>query len=146
MNLPGILSIDFYKASTALSPYLKNGDTVNISEITSEISTSLQFIPDSCSMNVKTKQSNHGSLFNISIPFKIEGNASSSYILLDQLNRIPHIYVVTDKNNIKYLLGSKDLELAFVDYDSKNDASPKGGRSITAQINVSSFRFPIYVE
>jgi len=146
MNLPGILSINYFKASEASLPFLQNGDIVDISEITSETLTPLLFIPDSCSMNVVEKHIEHGSVYNITIPFKIAGNEKDDFTLLTYLSSIAHIYVVTDKNDNNYLIGSKDNAQAFVSFKSKNDADAKGGRSISGEMTLSTNVFPLFAQ
>ena len=146
MNIQGILKVEFYEASKVNLPFLQKNNSVDISNYTSEISQNFNFIPGTCGMKITKETNPAGSLDNINLSFIIKGNEPDIILNLDFQNRIPHIYVVTDNEGIIYILGANDRPLPNLNYTIKNDADGKGGRSISVNINLLTYLFPIYAQ
>ena len=144
MNIQGIFSVEFYEASKVILPFLQKNASINFSSFTTETSQKLIFIPGTCKMKSDKKRNIAGNLDDISVSFTIAGNEPDTITELDYQNNIEHIYIVTDNNGIKYVLGHNNGALPLLKYNMKNDADGKGGRSINVIITLSTNIFPIY--
>lgn len=145
MNIPGILSIEKIEFDKVSLPILKTGDTININDYLTGDLRAIDLITESPGIKVLNKTSSAGPYFQIEIPFTIAGYDSD--VLSDQefTSRKPHIYIVTEKSGLKYLIGFNSDPKAKFNYELKNDPSPKGGRSISCKIAWSTTIFPVFV-
>lgn len=146
MNIQGILSVEFIEASKVDLPFLQNYASINISDYISETLQKLTFIPGTCRMKSNKETNPAGNLDNINISLVIADNEPDTISVLDFQNRIPHIYVITDNEGLKYVLGTNTGPLPKLTYTIKNDADGKGGRSISVNISLLTYLFPIYTQ
>lgn len=145
MNIPGILRIEKIEADKVNLPVLRLGDTFDLSNFISEDLRAIDLITESPGIKIEQKESAGGKYFEIEIPFTVAGYDSDKIKDLDYTSRKPHVFKVTEKSGMVYLIGFDKSPKAKFSYQVKNDPSPKGGRSCSCNISWNTTKFPINI-
>jgi hypothetical protein len=145
MNIPGIFKIEKIAFDSVSLPVLKSRDTISISDFITESMEEIIFIGDTAGCEVERKKNDAGTYFDLNITFLMEGYDETSLADLSLQNTKPHIYVITEKSGLKYLIGFDYTPFPRFSYAMKTDPSGKGGRSTSCKIEWQTTVFPVYV-
>ena len=145
MNIPGILKIEKIEADKVSLPILKSGDYIQLENYTTENLQEIDFITESPGIKITKNKQAAGSYSEIEIPFTIAGYSSDTIKDLDFTSRKPHIFKVTEKTGMVYMIGFDRNPKASFTFDINNDPSPKGGRSVKCKISWSTTVFPVNI-
>lgn len=146
MNIPGILKIEKIEFDKVSLPVLTKNQTININDFISEDLRAIDLITDTPGIKIRDKKSGAGPYVDIEIPFTIAGYDQTILDDLDTTSKKPHVYIVTEKSGLKYLIGFNYVPKARFSYSIKNDASGQGGRSCSCKISWQTTLFPVFVE
>lgn len=146
MNIPGILKIEkiAYDDVEEL-PMLKSNQSLLLDDYISGTLEEIEIIGETSGIKVINKTTGAGPVFDIEIPFTIAGYDDTILDALNLMHRKPHIFVVTEKSGLKYLIGLNRDPKAKFDYELKSDPDGSGGRSTSCKITWSTTVFPVYV-
>jgi hypothetical protein len=145
MNIPGILKIEKIAFDSVSLPVLKNNDSVILDNYIISSPDEIDFITDTAGADINYKKNDAGYYFDVSITFLKEGYDETSLSEVNYLTEKPHLYIITEKSGMKYLIGFDYRPFPKFSYSFKNDPDGKGGRSMSCKIEFQTTIFPVYV-